>query len=194
LSRAGATVYAIEPNSAMRRTIERSPLIIPVDGAAEATSLADASVDVVSAFQAYHWFDPARVLAEAKRILRPGGRFAAVWNTRDRNDAFTGAYEQIVDRFDSSGGRHRSPGRNDGVVEDLRARGWRNVRSYREAHVQELEADGLIGFARSASYLPRDGAAYGAMAEEMRALYERWRKPVGFAWLTEAYVAERPLE
>jgi ubiquinone/menaquinone biosynthesis C-methylase UbiE len=44
---------------------------------AEATSLAAASVDVVTVGQALHWFDLDRFYAEVRRVLRPGGLLAA---------------------------------------------------------------------------------------------------------------------
>jgi SAM-dependent methyltransferase len=45
---------------------------------AEASGLADASVALVTAAQAVHWFDHARFAAECRRVLRPGGA-VAVW-------------------------------------------------------------------------------------------------------------------
>jgi SAM-dependent methyltransferase len=43
-----------------------------------ATGLPAASADVVTAVQAFHWMEPEATLAEAARLLRPGGVFAAV--------------------------------------------------------------------------------------------------------------------
>jgi SAM-dependent methyltransferase len=45
---------------------------------AEASGLADCSVDLVTAAQAVHWFDRPRFWAEARRVLRPRG-VVAVW-------------------------------------------------------------------------------------------------------------------
>lgn len=193
LAGCGALVYAVEPNAAMRARIPVSPRITAVDGSAEATTLAGSSVDVVTAFQAYHWFAADAVLAEARRILVAGGRFAAVWNGRDREDPFTGAYESIVDRYDDSNGVHRSE-RLQSILGDFRKNAWRNVRELAEAHFQPLDADGVIGFARSASYLPKEGARFDAMSSEMRALCARWPGRLGFAWKTRAFLAEPPLE
>ena len=190
---AGATVFAIEPNAAMRQAIAPGDGIVAIEASAESTTLPDASVDVVTAFQAYHWFDAQAVLREARRIVRAHGRFAAVWNHRDGESAFTAAFESIVDRYDESGGsmaRRRSSGT---VVEDLRQDGWRNVRRVTASHSQTLDWSSVIGFARSASYLPKDGPAYESMEQEMRALYDRWPGEVAFAYVTEAYLAEAPL-
>lgn len=77
-----AEVTAVEPSADMRGVLERrlSRWDIPhriIPGTAEATGLADASADVVTAGQAMHWFDPERALPEVARILRPGGVFCA---------------------------------------------------------------------------------------------------------------------
>lgn len=49
---------------------------------AEASSLADASVDLIAVAQALHWFDRPRFFAECVRVLRPGGVLAA-WTYQD---------------------------------------------------------------------------------------------------------------
>ncbi|HET9031190.1 MAG TPA: class I SAM-dependent methyltransferase [Candidatus Aquilonibacter sp.] len=194
LARAGARVFAVEPNASMRRMIAPLPAITPVAGTAEATTLPDDSADVVTAFQAYHWFEPDRVLVEARRILRPRGRFAAVWNHRDRSDPFTGAYEHIVDRFDESGGDIDRTRRLSTVMGDLRRHGWRNVRTVTASFRQGLDWETLIGRARSASYLPKNGAPYESMERELRRLFETWGGEIAFTYVTQAFVAEAPLE
>jgi len=49
---------------------------------AEQPALADASVSAVCVAQALHWFDHARFYAQVKRVLKPGGMFAA-WSYAD---------------------------------------------------------------------------------------------------------------
>jgi SAM-dependent methyltransferase len=48
-------------------------------GQAEVTGIADASADLLTAAQAFHWFRPDAFFAEAARVLRPGG-VLAVWS------------------------------------------------------------------------------------------------------------------
>ena len=95
----GPLVYAIEPNAKMREAAAADPRVKWVDGTAEATTLPAASVDVVAAFQAWHWVDHPAGVAEARRILRPGGRMAAIYNERDERDPFTAGYGDIVMRY-----------------------------------------------------------------------------------------------
>lgn len=83
------SVAAVEPAASMRAVLERDVAagsdgrVRAVPGTAEATGLPEASADVVVAAQAWHWVDPAAGSAEAARVLRPGGRLAAVWNQLD---------------------------------------------------------------------------------------------------------------
>src|SRR6266536_1302519 len=78
----GNRVFGVEPNREMREAGERLladyPQYTSVDGIAEATTLADASVDIITAGQAFHWFDREKARAEFARILRPSGWVALV--------------------------------------------------------------------------------------------------------------------
>jgi SAM-dependent methyltransferase len=77
-------VYAVEPNAAMRREAERrlgsKAGFTSVAGTAEETTLPDASVDLVTVGQAWHWFDRAAAALEFRRILKPDGWVALLWN------------------------------------------------------------------------------------------------------------------
>ncbi|HTC29948.1 MAG TPA: methyltransferase domain-containing protein [Candidatus Acidoferrum sp.] len=191
LANAGARVYAIEPNAAMRAAIPLRPDIELIDGTAESTNLRDRSVDVVTAFQAYHWFDHDLVLTEAERIGRRRVRFAAVWNERDETDPFMLAYSDIIRRYmaDDTESRRRATT----VDGDLRDRGWTDVRVLDFRHAMPIDWDGLIGRTRSASYLPREGPAYETMAAELRALYDRAGELGGarFVLTTAVHLGER---
>ncbi len=91
-------VIAIEPNAEMRNAGIRDNIssVEWKDGTAENTNLPEASVDLVTCFQAFHWFTPEPTLAEFRRILKPKGKLAVVWNFRDENDEFTAEYSRIV--------------------------------------------------------------------------------------------------
>jgi ubiquinone/menaquinone biosynthesis C-methylase UbiE len=74
---AGHRVVAVDPSEQMLahlRTV--APAADVRDGSAEAIPVADASVDVVTVAQAWHWFDADRAAAQCRRVLRPGGLLA----------------------------------------------------------------------------------------------------------------------
>jgi ubiquinone/menaquinone biosynthesis C-methylase UbiE len=79
--RAGSHVVALEPNVHMhpflRAAAERAGVTVDVHAVgAERIPLADASVEaVISSLVLCSVSDPRRVLAEIRRVLRPGGRF-----------------------------------------------------------------------------------------------------------------------
>jgi ubiquinone/menaquinone biosynthesis C-methylase UbiE len=79
------SVTAVEPNDEMKRQgilATRGSNILWRTGTGEATGLPAESVDLVSMASSFHWVDFEKGCAEFQRILRPGGRFAALWNPR----------------------------------------------------------------------------------------------------------------
>jgi SAM-dependent methyltransferase len=92
-----ARVIAVEPVEAMRAVLlERAPGCEVVDGVAESLPFADASLDVVTAAQAFHWFDHAKALPELHRVLRPGGFLVLIWNSRDMSDPLQRGLEDLL--------------------------------------------------------------------------------------------------
>jgi SAM-dependent methyltransferase len=78
-------VFAIEPNLEMRNqgiSNSENKEIIWVDGSAENTNLENASVDVLSMASSFHWTNTGQALKEFSRVVKPGGKFIAVWNPR----------------------------------------------------------------------------------------------------------------
>jgi SAM-dependent methyltransferase len=78
LARRGCGVIGIDPSADMldqARALAAGagPTIDFRVGRAEATGLPDASADVVTAGQCWHWFDRPAAAVEVRRVLRPGG-------------------------------------------------------------------------------------------------------------------------
>jgi SAM-dependent methyltransferase len=72
-------VIGIEPNPAMLAVAEhdQAPGVEYREAYAHETGLADGCADIVTTSQSLHWMEPEPTFAEATRILRPGGVFAA---------------------------------------------------------------------------------------------------------------------
>ncbi len=74
-------VIGIEPNDDMRRAAEArttAPNVHYRRGFSTATSLREASADIIIVSQALHWMEPEPTLQEVARVLRVGGVFAAI--------------------------------------------------------------------------------------------------------------------
>jgi SAM-dependent methyltransferase len=93
----GHRVVAVEPLDEMRaELVSAVPGVRALAGSAEALSLPDASADVVTSAQAFHWFDHARALPEIARVLRSTGVLALVWNSRDDRDSWMARLSAII--------------------------------------------------------------------------------------------------
>jgi SAM-dependent methyltransferase len=70
-------VFATDPSAAQVAAATPHPRVTYAVEPAEACSLPDASVDLVTVAQALHWFDQDRFHAQVARVLRADGLFAA---------------------------------------------------------------------------------------------------------------------
>lgn len=154
---AGHRVIGIEPNAPMRAAgveyLARYPAYQACDGTAEASGLAPASIDLVIAGQAFHWFDPARFRAESLRILRPGGWAALIWNDRDLSGTpFLVGYEALLIEYgnDYQAIRYRHQG-TDAIPVYF---GGRAPQPAEFRHQRNMDWNALAALAGSASYLP----------------------------------------
>ena len=72
-------VFATDPSAAQVASATPHPRVRYAVEPAEQCSLAEASADLVTVAQAYHWFRHAAFCQEARRVLRPGG-LIALWS------------------------------------------------------------------------------------------------------------------
>ncbi|WP_121162262.1 class I SAM-dependent methyltransferase [Micromonospora pisi] len=96
----GHRVVPVEPDPGMRAQLAAAtPGTTALAGSAEAIPLPDGGTDMIMSGQAYHWFDRERAHAEAARVLRPGGRFAPIWNSRDESVPWVAALSALLADF-----------------------------------------------------------------------------------------------
>jgi SAM-dependent methyltransferase len=195
----GNMVYAVEPNIDMREASKgyyaAYSNFIAVDGRAEATSLADHSVDFVIVGQAFHWFDQPKARVEFVRILKPGGYVVLIWNVR-RNEAspFLGEYNDLVREFDTEKGG--SPRVNESTGAEIGAFFAPEKHAlHTTENVQVLDFEGLRGRLLSASYAPLPGhPQYETMIERLRGIFDEYQvsQRVEIAYRTEIYWGHLP--
>jgi SAM-dependent methyltransferase len=174
LAERGLRVIGVDPNldmlSSARETTFDSP--IPIEyrrGEAEATGLDSSIPSAVTAFQAFHWFDREKALADFHRILQPGGWLALVWNDRDDNDPLTFAYHKILSSTLEGQAITSFWSKSTDVL--FSTRWFEPPRTFTLQSDQSLDEEGLIGRAMSASYAPREPGALEKMKLDLRQLF-----------------------
>ena len=181
----GVRVFAVEPGRKMRAAAAAHPKVTWVAGTAESTGLGSGVVRLVLAAQAFHWFRPPEALSEFGRIVGPSGRLAIMWNRRSTTDRLTAAYRQAILDVGGEVPAERMPF-EPGVVAGSGL--FSPVVRAAFPNRQRLDLDGLIGRARSASYVPKTGEAGERLASMLRALHARHADDAGFVSLV--YEAE----
>lgn len=180
LLRRGYTVWGVEPNDRMRAAAEKllagHSRFRSVSGTAEATSLPDHSVRLVTAAQAFHWFDRERSATEFRRILAPRGHVALVWNARRTGSSpFLVDYESLlrehaIEYYEL---RHAAL-KESGAIESFFS--GRDVETFRCPNSQEFDYEGLKGRLLSSSYAPKPGhPRHEPMIQALHGLFARYQ-------------------
>ena len=156
----GNRVQGVEPNREMReagaRLLGSYANFTSVDGTAEATTLGDQSIDVITAGQAFHWFDRDRARAEFARILRPGGWVALVWNERRvGTTAFLDAYERLLRSYSSEYETLNHRQVDQATIAAFFAQGTFRTQTFENRQIFDLA--GVTGRLLSSSYTPEPG-------------------------------------
>lgn len=172
----GHLVWGVEPNRAMRQAAEHSlarfERFTSVHGTAENTTLAEDRVNLIVSAQAFHWFHRDKCRREFRRILRPDGFVAILWNDRRKSTTpFLRAYESLLQRH----------GTDYELVDHTRI-GQEELASFfgpdgfsaaRFDNHQILDHKGLKGRIESSSYVPLTGSpGYLPMLDAITALFD----------------------
>jgi SAM-dependent methyltransferase len=169
----GCEVTCVEPNLEMRTAGERllsgRPRFHSVEGRAEATTLPDGSVDLVTAGQAFHWFEPAGARAEFQRILKPPGWVVLIWNERLITPGFMAEHEALLNKF-----ANEKP--HPAAEEFNSFYGHTDWQLALIPNQQSLDEEGLRGRIESSSWSPLPGAeGYEAMTQEASRLFIKYQ-------------------
>src|SRR6266851_8428554 len=176
----GNSVFAVEPNAAMREmgvrqleslgSFQSNNRLVSVAGTAEETTLRSASVDFVTAAQAAHWFDLPRARAEFVRILRREGWCVLIWNERcTASTPFLRGYEQLLLTYgtDYKEVRHE---RTTAMIHEFFTPALCRERVF--GLRQQLGHEGAAGRLLSSSYAPLEGhPSHAPMMHELRRIF-----------------------
>lgn len=175
----GNVVYCVEPNDAMRAAAEETfksfPNFRSVNGDSENTTLPDSCVDLVVAAQAFHWFRPGPTKAEFRRILKPGGYAALIWNARRLDSTpFLREYEPFILAHATDYGAVRHENTKESDIERFLGSGYEKAVFN---NIQIFDFEGLKGRLFSSSYMPAEGTEKGRETErDLRALFDKHAK------------------
>lgn len=173
----GYSVTGVEPNAAMRemseQLLEDYSNFEAIDGTAEHTTLADQSIDVIVAGQAFHWFDVDKTKTEFLRILKPEGLVILIWNERLTISAFEEEYDKLIIKHGK-----------DYVKVDHRNINTENIEAFFFpqkcslqifSNQQVFDFEGLKGRLLSSSYMPAEvDEGYTAMMDDLQLLFKKY--------------------
>jgi SAM-dependent methyltransferase len=143
-----------------------------VNAPAEETGLAAAEFDLVTAGQCWHWFDRPRAAAEARRVLKPGGRLVIAhfdWIPLPGNIAE--ATEKLIEKHNPKWKLGGGLGIHPLWPRDMAVAGFANIETFSfdlDAWRGRIRASAGVG----ASLAPEAVAAFD---DDLRAMMaERW--------------------
>jgi len=191
----GNVILGIEPNEGMRKAAEtilgKNPNFRSIDATAEATTLPSASVDLITAGQAFHWFDLEKTKPEWVRILKPGSWAVIIWNERRLDTTpFLRDYEALLLKYgtDYQTIRHENA---VGGLYDFFAPQLPKLKSF--DNVQLFDFEGLKGRVLSSSYTPEPSHPdFLPMLDELKAVFDRHQRDgqVSFDYDTRVFCSQ----
>ncbi len=173
----GCRVIAVEPNPAMRAAADHWLGAMPgyrsAEGSAEHLPLADRSVDLITAAQAFHWFEVDAARTECLRVLRQDGQVALIWNDRRGNDPLHGALDVVFNQF--GGTKRAALVAHEERLQVPRFFGSTTAREFTCPHEHQLDAAALASLVFSRSYMPARASEAGlAVEDSLRGVFERF--------------------
>jgi len=155
------SVTAVEPNrymlGAAKEALSNYPDFHYLNTSAEQTGLTPRSVDLICVAQAFHWFDPLATLAEFKRILKPNGHVALIWNQREARHPFQNQYDFMLKKYATDYEKINHMNISHDQLASFFAPG--DMLTFDFANRQQFDLNGLIGRMKSCSYCPSESSS-----------------------------------
>jgi len=193
LAAAGTHVIGIEPNESMRA--EAGPAGAGIEyraGQAESTGMEAGSASAIVAGQTFHWCEPVASLREFHRILMPGGWVNLIWNVNDAGDPLASAFWAVLTQASTERQIVSKPHYTAGQAL-LESSLFVNGERHEFANAQQLDREGFVGRAFSASFAPKECGASQALADGLRRLFDEHASggTVSLKYITMMYRACR---
>jgi SAM-dependent methyltransferase len=177
LLRNGYQVVAVEPNAVMRAAADallgKAPGYRSVDGCAESMPLAAGSAQLVTAAQAFHWFEVDRAKDEFLRILTPHGQVALIWNDWVPTDPLRVAFDEVSREF--GGAKRAALVSHEDRKYVPQFFGATQAQQFSWPHAHLLDLAGFSSLVFSRSYIPGRTTPEGHLVtDRVRDIFQRF--------------------
>jgi len=176
----GWQATAIEPSAEMRAAADAALSAVPgyrsAEGTVEAMPVESGSAGLITAAQAFHWFDAIPARRECLRVLKPRGQVALIWNDWEEGDPLHIAFDNLAATY---GGTKRSAlvAHEDRKDVPLFFGGAENYAQFHWPNEQQLDEAGLRSLVFSRSYIPaRETGAGQEVAREVARVFHQFAK------------------
>ncbi len=174
----GNKVYGIEPNSDMRIAAEniltKYSNFISIDGSAEKTKLETNSIDIITAGQAFHWFNLEKARLEFSRILKSEGWVVLIWNRRKKyTNEFLKEYEKFLLKYGSD---YKAIEESKLEFDKFFGGSEKTFNRVTYDNYQIFDYEGLEGRLLSTSYIPLDDPMFDNMLLDLKQLFEKFQR------------------
>lgn len=185
----GIRVIGVDPGAEMLRAAAPHDYVRWIEGKAEQMPLPSGATDLITAFNAFHWFKPQPFFEEVRRVVRSAGRLALVWNDWDLRDEFTASFVRLMR---NAAGDFPPEDRDAEVAPLYETPAVRNIRRYEFENVHRLDRQLLPLRLQSMSYIPRQGPRWESLSRELDALFGRYAAEgiVEHRYLTRVFLAD----
>lgn len=191
----GNIVYGVEPNAPMRlkaeELLQNYPSFKSINGTAEQTTLHNTSIDLITAAQAFHWFDIAKTKTEFKRILKTNGYCCLIWNERFNDSPFAKAYDNLLLEFSTDYSKVDHKNIDDKKIETFFSPNRVIKKSF--SNKQVFNFYGLKGRLLSSSYAPDEKhPKHKEMIEALQKIFNSFNQnnAVQFNYETKLYLGK----
>ena len=172
------------------KTLARYPNFISMASDAENTGLPDASMDLITVAQAFHWFDRRKFLLECRRILKPVGYVALIWNKRRTDAPFLNCYETLIRAHATDYKEVNHQKITEEQIAEFFGGGYRKVEF---EYGQQFDLDGLYGRLDSSSFAPKQGTPeFDILRRELKKAFDTYSEAgtILFDYNTELYLGK----
>ncbi len=191
-------LIAVEPNKEMREAgIKKfGSLMKFAPGSAEDTGLESSAYDLVSMASSFHWPDTDKALSEFERVLKPDGKFVAIWNPRltEKSPVEHEVQKTLVDKY---GVQSRVSSGLSGITDNLRetlmeSGLFKNVVYLESEDFVQRTREEYIGAWRSVNDIQSQlgGKKFGMFLDDVNSIVSKFDL-IPVCYLTRAWVASK---